>query len=135
MYLGMQRPIPFHGTIVASSYGVKSDLLANYLVCIRLPDHMYFLKFTEAQQTTVLQPYGEVMYTYVYYIHQTCVCVHSPVYTRPLTQIPIQIKVTWVSSCKQGLPYREFRNKTTLGDSSGNLGEQRDIVIILLECV
>ena len=45
---------PFHGTIVAPSYRVKSDLLANYLVCIRLPDHMYFLKFTEAQQATVL---------------------------------------------------------------------------------
>ena len=39
-----------------------------------------------------------------------------------------------VSSCKQGLPYRGSRNKTMLGDSSGNLGEWRDI-LIMLECV
>ena len=28
--------------------------------------------------------------------------ITSPVYTRPLTQILIRIKVTWVGTCKQG---------------------------------
>ena len=52
-----------------------------------------------------------------------CIMVFiSPVYTRPLTRIPIQIKVTQVSTCKRG--YRVIYCIVKLLVSCHNVGKK-----------